>query len=103
MLFPRLTESAFITEVHSVNEEGEDEGVVYSEMESVQNTYSEIMSRKMLHLLYGESGYISSILFHFFLHSTPLTPEVTLRIFAVSTWSRSAASIATSTVRRTSV
>ena len=103
MLFPRLTESAFLTEVHSVNEEGEDEGVVYSEMESVQNTYSEIMSRKMLHLLYGESGYISSTLLLLFLHSTPLTPEATLRIFALSAWTRSVASTATSTAPRTSV
>lgn len=57
---PTLREEAFITEVHSINGEGEDEGVVYSEMESVQNTYEEIMSRKVASLLYGTSGYISS-------------------------------------------
>ena len=38
----------------------EDEGVVYSEMESVQNTRDEIMSRLLCSLLYGDSGYISS-------------------------------------------
>lgn len=102
MLYPRLTESAFITEVHSINEEGEDEGVVYSEMESVQNTYSEIMSRKMLHLLYGESGYISPHPLCCVLHSTPLTPEATLRIFVLSAWTKSAAFTATSTAPRTS-
>ena len=102
MLYPRLTESAFITEVHSINEEGEDEGVVYSEMESVQNNYSEIMSRKMLHLLYGESGYISPHSLCCVLHSTPLTPEATLRIFVLSAWTKSAAFTATSTAPRTS-
>ena len=30
-----LREKDFITEVHSINGEGEDEGVVYSEMESL--------------------------------------------------------------------
>lgn len=76
-----MTESAFITEVHSINGEGEDEGVVYSEMESVQNTYSEIMSRQSLHLLYGDSGYISCTpcpVRSF--TATPPTPEATSRI-----------------------
>ena len=59
IFFPTLTEDAFLTEVHSVNAEGEDEGVVYSEMESTQNTYSSILSRAVQHLLYGDSGYIS--------------------------------------------
>ena len=56
-----MTKEAFITEVHSINGDGEDEGVVYSEMESVQNTCDEIMSRKLCSLLYGNSGYISSL------------------------------------------
>lgn len=60
ILFPTLTKEAFITEVHSINGDGEDEGVVYSEMESVQNTRDEIMSRLLCSLLYGDSGYISS-------------------------------------------
>ena len=64
--------------MHSINGEGEDEGVVYSEMESVQNTYSEIMSRRSLHLLYGDSGYISCILplVRAFITTRP-TPEAT--------------------------
>lgn len=58
-MYPTLTENAFITEIHSINGDGEDEGVVYSEMESYQNTYSEVLSRMINHQLYGDSGYIS--------------------------------------------
>ena len=58
-MYPTLTEDAFITEIHSINGEGEDEGVVYSEMESYQNTYSEVLSRMINRQLFGESGYIS--------------------------------------------
>ena len=36
ILNPLLTDSAFLTEVHHVNEEGEDSGVVYSEMQGVE-------------------------------------------------------------------
>ena len=36
---------------------------MYSEMESVQNTSDEIMSRKLASLLYGTSGYISFVFF----------------------------------------
>ena len=64
-----------------MSEDGTDEGVVYSEMESVQNTSSEILSRKVAHLLYGESGYISEILKPWVLHQTHLISVATLRIF----------------------
>lgn len=60
---PLLKEEDFVTEVHSINGEGEDEGVVYSEMESAQNTYEDIISRKVASLLYGTSGYISCLPF----------------------------------------
>ena len=58
-MYPTLTEDAFITEIHSINGDGEDEGVVHSEMESCQNTYCEVMHRMICHQLFGESGYIS--------------------------------------------
>ncbi|EJD55672.1 hypothetical protein AURDEDRAFT_109912 [Auricularia subglabra TFB-10046 SS5] len=38
ILYPTLTESSFITEVHHVNPEGRDSGVVYSEMQGRENT-----------------------------------------------------------------
>lgn len=34
ILFPTLTESGFETEVHHINGEGEDAGVVYCEMQA---------------------------------------------------------------------
>ena len=74
-----LREKDFITEVHSINGEGEDEGVVYSEMESAQNTYEDIISRKVASLLYGTSAYISIFPCQALLHLTPPTLVVTLR------------------------
>ena len=74
-----LREKDFITEVHSINGEGEDEGVVYSEMESAQNTYEDINSRKVASLLYGTSAYISTLPCQTFLHLTLPTLVVTLR------------------------
>ncbi len=37
VLFPTLTDSGFVTEVHHVNGKGEDKGVVYCEMQASQN------------------------------------------------------------------
>lgn len=37
ILFPTLTEHGFITEVHHVDGEGEDAGVVYCEMQGREN------------------------------------------------------------------
>uniref|UniRef100_A0A224ZBQ4 Zn dependent peptidase n=1 Tax=Rhipicephalus zambeziensis TaxID=60191 RepID=A0A224ZBQ4_9ACAR len=48
ILYPLLTEAAFITEVHHVNGEGEDAGVVYCEMQARENTGESLC---MLHLL----------------------------------------------------
>ena len=38
ILYPNLTEAAFITEVHHITEKGESQGVVYCEMQSRENT-----------------------------------------------------------------
>ena len=38
ILYPTLTESAFVTEVYHVNEKGQDGGVVFSEMQGRENT-----------------------------------------------------------------
>ena len=38
ILYPRLTESTFVTEVFHVNGEGQGAGVVYSEMQARENT-----------------------------------------------------------------
>jgi len=53
ILFPQLTDYGFITEVHHINGEGLDAGVVYSEMQSRENTCSSRAHRKLLRCLYG--------------------------------------------------
>jgi len=52
IILPTLTDEGCYTEVHHVDGEGNDAGVVYSEMQGVENTGSEIMDIKARHLLY---------------------------------------------------
>ncbi|XP_014253359.1 uncharacterized protein C05D11.1-like [Cimex lectularius] len=60
VFFPTLTESAFITEVYHINGEGKDGGVVFTEMQGVENTAEEVVSCNMLKLVYpGKCGYKS--------------------------------------------
>eukprot|EP00922_Rhytidocystis_sp_ex-Travisia-forbesii_P040770 GHVS01060785.1.p1 GENE.GHVS01060785.1~~GHVS01060785.1.p1 ORF type:complete len:621 (+),score=116.60 GHVS01060785.1:127-1989(+) len=55
---PTLEESAFLTEVHHVKQDGSSSGVVYSEMESRENTANCMIQREMCRLLYpGDCGY----------------------------------------------
>jgi len=44
ILYPTITQSAFITEVHHINGKGEDSGVVYSEMQGRENTSGDLMA-----------------------------------------------------------
>ncbi|KAK3592274.1 hypothetical protein CHS0354_037563 [Potamilus streckersoni] len=60
ILYPTLTESAYITEVHHVNEEGEDAGVVYCEMQARENTDESRCHLEMVRNMYpGHCGYKS--------------------------------------------
>ncbi|KAG0726518.1 hypothetical protein GWK47_004298 [Chionoecetes opilio] len=60
LLYPTLTDSGFITEVYHITEEGEDAGVVYSEMQGRENTDSDRTLRALLRAMYPEgSGYRS--------------------------------------------
>ena len=52
VIVPTLTDSGCYTEVHHVNGEGHDAGVVYSEMQGVQNTQGELMDLQSKRLLY---------------------------------------------------
>lgn len=56
IFYPLLNESGFITEVYHVNGEGEDAGVVYSEMQSVEHENENVVSRALHKALYPESG-----------------------------------------------
>ncbi|CAH1271971.1 Hypp4744 [Branchiostoma lanceolatum] len=60
VLYPTLTDSAYITEVHHVNGEGEDAGVVYCEMQARENTGESRTYLEMLRSMYpGHCGYKS--------------------------------------------
>lgn len=60
LLFPTLTDSAYATEVHHVNGEGEDAGVVYCEMQARENTGESRCYYEMLQSIYpGKCGYRS--------------------------------------------
>ena len=58
ILFPLLREDSFVTEIHHINGDGEDAGVVYSEMQAKENRPSTMLALKMSSLLYpGNSSY----------------------------------------------
>jgi Zn-dependent M16 (insulinase) family peptidase len=60
ILFPTITDAAFHTEVHHINGNGEDSGVVYCEMQGRQNSADDMIHFKLLQLIYPEeSGYRS--------------------------------------------
>lgn len=59
ILYPCLSAQSFTTEVHHVNGEGEDKGVVYCEMQGRENTEGSLVDRATLSLLYPGSGYSS--------------------------------------------
>ncbi|CAJ0908807.1 9134_t:CDS:10 [Entrophospora sp. SA101] len=46
VLYPTLTDSGYYTEVHHINENGEDAGVVYSEMQGSQNSGESLTQRR---------------------------------------------------------
>ena len=54
VIVPTLTDAGCYTEVHHIDGTGNDAGVVYSEMQGVQNTQSELMELKSKRLLYPE-------------------------------------------------
>ncbi|KAL8991068.1 MAG: hypothetical protein Q9177_000429 [Variospora cf. flavescens] len=55
VMVPTLTDAGCYTEVHHVDGEGHDAGVVYSEMQGVQNTQGELMDLRAKRLLYPEN------------------------------------------------
>lgn len=60
ILYPTLTDSAYLTEVHHVNGKGEDAGVVYCEMQARENTSHDRTHFALCQQLYpGHCGYKS--------------------------------------------
>ena len=59
-LYNSVQESAYLTEVHHINGEGEDAGVVYCEMQARENTGESLTHLAMLRETYpGKCGYKS--------------------------------------------
>ena len=55
-----MQESGYVTEVHHINGEGEDAGVVYCEMQARENTGESLTHLNMLRAMYpGHCGYKS--------------------------------------------
>lgn len=54
VLLPTLTDEACCTEVHHINGEGHDAGVVYSEMQALENSVQELMNLRARRLIYSE-------------------------------------------------
>lgn len=54
VLLPTLTDAGCYTEVHHIDPEGNDAGVVYSEMQGVQNTQAELVALRQKRLMYPE-------------------------------------------------
>ncbi len=58
IFFPLLKPKQFLTEVHSVNADGDDVGVVFCEMQGIEQLPSNVAFMKLSRLLYpGENGY----------------------------------------------
>lgn len=59
VLFPTITDAGFVTEVHHVNGQGENKGVVYCEMQGRENSEGSLVDRAIMELLYptGTCGY----------------------------------------------
>ncbi|KAL8706462.1 MAG: hypothetical protein Q9201_000517 [Fulgogasparrea decipioides] len=55
VIVPTLTDAGCYTEVHHIDGTGHDAGVVYSEMQGVQNTQGELMDLRSKRLLYPEA------------------------------------------------
>ncbi|XP_052757845.1 uncharacterized protein C05D11.1-like [Galleria mellonella] len=59
ILRPTLTDQGFITEVHHIDGDGEDAGVVYCEMQGRENTADSRCELRLLRAMYPNSGYSS--------------------------------------------
>ncbi|KAK5076026.1 hypothetical protein LTS08_002535 [Lithohypha guttulata] len=56
VILPTLTDSGCLTEVHHIDGKGLDAGVVYSEMQGVQNTAQELIDLRSKRLLYPQGS-----------------------------------------------
>lgn len=57
ILYPMLSDTTFLTEVHHVTEEGKDGGEIYCEMQRQENTEEGRLNIEMMKQLYPGTGY----------------------------------------------
>ncbi|GJN92120.1 hypothetical protein Rhopal_005150-T1 [Rhodotorula paludigena] len=60
VLYPTLTSSGFVTEVHNINGKGEDSGVVYAEMSGRENGSGDLMALRQQRALYSKENGLRS-------------------------------------------
>ncbi|KAK4055201.1 hypothetical protein OIV83_000481 [Microbotryomycetes sp. JL201] len=60
VLYPTMTQAAFVTEVHNINGKGEDSGVVYSEMQGRENGSGDLMQLRLQRTLYSKKNALRS-------------------------------------------
>ncbi|KZO96339.1 hypothetical protein CALVIDRAFT_481506 [Calocera viscosa TUFC12733] len=56
LLWPTLTDSGYVTEVHHINGNGEDAGVVYSEMQGRENTPGDLLALRLQRAFYPKGN-----------------------------------------------
>ncbi|CAF1645724.1 unnamed protein product [Didymodactylos carnosus] len=54
---PLLTNDCYLTEIHHINNEGHDSGVVYSEMQSCEQQADEILEQKLMSELWSKTSH----------------------------------------------
>ncbi|SGY31172.1 BQ5605_C002g01214 [Microbotryum silenes-dioicae] len=60
ILYPTMTDAAFVTEVHHLNPKGEDSGVVFSEMQGRENGSGDLMQLRLQRCLYDKLNALRS-------------------------------------------
>ncbi len=56
LLFPTLTDSAFVTEIHHIDGEGVDSGVVYCEMQARENEMDDVLEYERRQMLFTDQN-----------------------------------------------
>ncbi|KAJ6238525.1 presequence protease [Anaeramoeba flamelloides] len=59
ILFPTLTEHGFKTEIHHIDEKGEDSGVVYNEMKGRENTSQSLTHQAICEMIFENTSFAS--------------------------------------------
>ncbi|KAJ3428495.1 presequence protease [Anaeramoeba flamelloides] len=59
ILFPTLTEDGFKTEIHHIDENGEDNGVVYNEMKGTENTPESLTYHALTRMIFKNASFAS--------------------------------------------